>query len=75
MSTLLKAMNPFHRPSALELAIQNLEDAERQRLTACQEREFYVAMETMLGERIVRLRKDIRQLTEERQRDQATSGG
>lgn len=57
--------NPFRNPTALEMATQQFEQAQRNLLTASEHREHYVAMELMLRERILRLRSDITNLTKE----------
>ena len=45
----------FRKPSASVIAQRELEDAQRDLLTAQSNREYYAHMENMLGERIKRL--------------------
>jgi len=61
----MKAYNPWQKPSALQLAVKELENSLRCRLEAKTRAEYYVALETMFVQRIQRLRKDISQLKEE----------
>jgi hypothetical protein len=58
-------LNPFRKPSPLRIATEALEEAERNRLTAVEQREYYAAIEDMLVRRIQRLRNEVVQLTKE----------
>ena len=51
--------NPFTLPSALKLAVGQLEAAQRDLLTAASQAEYYRALEAMLTQRIIRLRSHI----------------
>lgn len=62
---MLNQINPWYKPTPLQIAASSLEDAQRQRLEASASREYYAAMEQMLDERISRLRQEILTLTEE----------
>lgn len=55
----------FVRPSALEQAATELEDAKRGLLAAAEQREYYAAIEGMMIERAARLRATIEDLTQE----------
>jgi hypothetical protein len=67
--------NPFRKPSPLRIATAALEEAERNRLTAVAEREYYAAMEEMLVRRIARLRREVVQLTQEAESVKKDSSG
>ena len=62
-------MNPlnlpplFRRLSALEIAARELEQAKRDLLTHASLREYYMALEEMLGVRIARLEQAVRDLS------------
>ena len=58
-------MNPFRRPSALRLAVAELEDAKRELLAASSAREYAQAMVQYHEARIARLRGVIRDLSTE----------
>lgn len=58
-------LNLFRKPSPLRIATEALEEAERNRLTAVEQREYYAAIEDMLVRRIQRLRNEVVQLTKE----------
>jgi uncharacterized protein YbcI len=62
---LFEHFNPFRKRSALSIAIEHLEDAQRARLEHAKSREYHQSMESMLGDRIQRLRCDIADLTNE----------
>lgn len=53
-------------PSALKLATDAFEDALRDRLRQTHLREYHAAMETMLYERVIRLRQDMKDLAGEK---------
>jgi len=55
----------FRKPTPLRIATAALEQSERDRLTAVEQREYYAAMEEMLMRRITRLRREVVQLTQE----------
>lgn len=63
------ALNPWHKPTPLQIATNSLEDAQRSRLEASERREYYAAIERMLNERITRLRNEVVMLTEEVPKD------
>jgi hypothetical protein len=67
--------NPFRKPSPLRIAAAALEEAERNRLTAVEQREYYSAMEEMLIRRIARLRREVVQLTQEAESVKKDSSG
>jgi phage host-nuclease inhibitor protein Gam len=52
----------FRNPSALRMAIRDLEDAQRHRLEAAKHREYYCAIEQMYADREQRLREEIQEL-------------
>lgn len=52
-------------PTALDMATQAYQEAQRDRLLQTKLREYHAAMEQMLYDRIVRLREDIRELSGE----------
>jgi hypothetical protein len=68
-------LNPFRKPSPLRIAAAALEEAERNRLTAVEQREYYSAMEEMLVRRIARLRREVVQLTQEAESVKKDSSG
>ena len=51
----MRILNPFHKPAAATMAALELEEAQRQLLSAAASREYYSAMENMLYRRIERL--------------------
>ena len=53
-------------PTALDIAIRQLQQAECDRLTAAADREYHVMKERMYNERVDRLRKDIIKMVRER---------
>ena len=55
------------KPTALQIAVRDMEAAKADRLTAAKNREYYASMETMLAGRIERLRRDIRSMNQEMQ--------
>lgn len=65
----------FKIPSALEVAIKDLEEASRERLVATKAKEYYMAMEKMHIARIRRLKQDIKQLTQKEEHEEDSSGG
>lgn len=67
--------NIFRKPSPLRIATAALEQAERDRLTAVEQREYYAAMEDMLVRRIARLRREVVQLTQEIENGKKDSSG
>ena len=50
-------------PTALQIAVAELEDAQRMHLDHCSKHEYYFAMEHMLVNRIERLRREITELS------------
>lgn len=52
----------FRKPSALRLATADLEDAQRHRLEAAKQREYFCAIEQMYADREQRLREEISEL-------------
>lgn len=52
-------------PTALEIAVKELEDAKREKLRASREREYYCAIEDVLTHRIERLRNTIMEMADE----------
>jgi hypothetical protein len=54
--------NPWRKPSALTLAVEQLEQAQRDRLTASASAEHYNHIESMLDERIIRLKLTVDEL-------------
>jgi hypothetical protein len=54
-------------PTALQLAVAGLEDAQCQKLEQSKLCEYHSAMEDMLAQRIDRLRREITDLTQEQQ--------
>jgi phage host-nuclease inhibitor protein Gam len=62
----------FAKPGALQLASKTLADAEVCRLQAMEQVEYYSAIEKMYKERIARLKKDIKSLTEDITTDEAS---
>lgn len=65
----------FRKPTPLRIATAALEEAERDRLTAVNQREYYAAMEEMLIRRISRLRREVVQLTQEAENEKKDSSG
>jgi len=55
----------FRKPTALQMAVQELEESKCERLIAAKQREYYCAMEDVLIHRIERLRNTIVELAEE----------
>jgi len=55
----------WRKPTALQMAVQELEEAKCERLVAAKQREYYCAMEDVLIHRIERLRTTIVELAEE----------
>lgn len=53
----------FRLPTALEIAARELEQAKRDLLTHSALREYYMALEEMLGVRIARLEQAVRDLS------------
>lgn len=62
---ILEYINPLRKPTALRVATEHLEDAQRDRLAAAAQREYFAYMERMLAERVARLRTEIAHLTKE----------
>jgi hypothetical protein len=54
-------------PTPLQLAVEGLEDAQRQKLEQSKLREYHSAMEDMLLHRIDRLRREIMDLTQDQE--------
>jgi hypothetical protein len=52
-------------PTALQVAVGQLEDSQRQKLEQAKLREYHSALENMLVHRIARLREEIYELTQE----------
>lgn len=50
---------PWRFPTTHEILAKQLADAERELLTAAQEREYFAAMEEMLARRVQRLSTEI----------------
>ena len=59
-------INPFRKPSALRLAVEELEDAQRSLLSASSAAEYAQAIAQYNRERIARLRRVIEELGTER---------
>lgn len=57
-------MSMFRRPSPLQVASQMLNDAELRRLEASHQVDYFVAIERMYRERIVRLRAEILEMAD-----------
>jgi phosphoribosylcarboxyaminoimidazole (NCAIR) mutase len=72
MTSLLDVMR---KPTPLRIATAALEQAERDRLTAVEQREYFAAMEEMLIRRISRLRREVVQLTQEAENEKKDSSG
>ncbi len=68
-------MDVMRKPTPLRIATAALEQAERDRLTAVEQREYYAAMEEMLLRRITRLRREVVQLTQEAENVKKDSSG
>jgi len=68
-------MDVIRKPTPLRIATAALEQAERDRLTAVEQREYYAAMEEMLIRRISRLRREVVQLTQEAENEKKDSSG
>lgn len=68
-------MDIFRKPTPLRIATAALEEAERDRLTAVEQREYSAAMEEMLIRRISRLRREVVQLTQEVENEKKDSSG
>jgi hypothetical protein len=60
----LKHLKP-RVPTPLQIAVEQLEDSQRQKLEQSKLREYHYAMEEMLSHRIARLRQEIYELTQE----------
>jgi hypothetical protein len=58
-------MNPFRKPTPLALAVAELEDAQRELLSASSAAEYAQAMVRYHRERITRLRSVVEELTAE----------
>ena len=54
--------NPWRKPSPLSIAVEQLEQAQRDRLTASASAEHYNHIEAMLDERIIRLKLVVNEL-------------
>ncbi len=54
----------LRKPSALRLATTDLEEAQRHRLDAAKNREYYCAIEQMYADREARLREEISELNQ-----------
>lgn len=61
----------FKKPSALKLAVADLEDAQRHRLEAAKSREYFCAIEAMYADREARLREEIRELNRPQEEEQS----
>ena len=59
----------LRKPSALRLATADLEDAQRHRLDAAKNREYFCAIEQMYADREARLREEIRELNQPTQEE------
>ena len=55
----------FSKPDARQIASKSLSDAEVSRLQAMEQVEYYSAIEKMYKDRITRLKRDIKSMTEE----------
>jgi len=55
------------KPTALQIAVREMEAAKADKLNMAKHREYYASMESMLAGRIERLRKDIRLMNQEEQ--------
>lgn len=58
----LPSLALWRQPTALEIAARELEQAKRDLLTHSAQREYYSAIEEMLGVRIARLEQAVREL-------------
>ena len=63
----MRVPNPFRLPSPLKLAVLDLEGAQRDLLAHTKLAEYHRAMTAMLGERIKRLQKDVKDLSKDRE--------
>jgi RNA-splicing ligase RtcB len=61
----MKIRNPWKEPSALALAVRQLEDAQRSLLEHSAQAEYYASTRDMLTKRILRLKEDIDRLKSE----------
>jgi phosphoribosylcarboxyaminoimidazole (NCAIR) mutase len=75
MKVMTSLMDVIRKPTPLRIATAALEQAERDRLTAVEQREYYAAMEEMLIRRISRLRREVVQLTQEAENEKKDSSG
>lgn len=57
--------NPWRQPSALRVAVRQLEEAQRDRLETTKNMEYYMAMTGMLGGRVERLQREVVRLSAE----------
>lgn len=64
--------NPFTPPSALKIAVGQLEEAQRGLLVAASYAEYYRSHEAMLTQRIIRLRGHINLLTAQESQNENT---
>lgn len=55
MKNLIEQFNPFKKPTALEIAVHDLEQAKRDYLTAMQHAEYYAAQASYNDGLIARL--------------------
>jgi len=61
---LIQQFNPFKKPTALEIAVADLEQAKRDYLTAMQHAEYYAAQASYNDGLISRLSNYIKESTE-----------
>lgn len=57
------SLNPWREPSPLQMAVRQLELAQRSRLTHVADMEYHMAMSAMLGQRVDRLQGEVQKLT------------
>jgi len=55
----------FSKPGGVQIASRSLSEAEISRLQAMEQVEYYTAIEQMYKDRIARLKRDIKAMTEE----------
>lgn len=61
----LNILKGFAKPNALQIASKTLAEAEIGRLEAMEQVEYYSAIEKMYKDRVTRLKRDIKALTED----------
>lgn len=64
MKHLIQQFNPFKKPTALEIAVADLEQAKRDYLTAMQHAEYYAAQASYNDGLIARLSNYLRENAE-----------